>query len=663
MRLNNRILLISMLLVFTTFIQAESKLHIGYVYPAGGKRASKFQITIGGQELDSVTSVYVSGNGVRTAFLQYEVPEWVGKKGRKAVQVKDSTVKKNKARNPKRQQNSQIDEMVIAEIEIDSTATEGDREIRVVTSNGVSNPLKFCISNYQEVTETEPNDKRAQAQELPPSPFVVNGQIVAGDEDWFKLFIKKGDQLNFKAQTRALIPYLADAVPGWFQAALTLSDSTGAEVAYADHYRFEPDPVLNFKANKTGWYYLQVRDMLFRGREDFVYRITVDKKGIPATAYKKVISKDYDFTQLKETEPNNNFKAAQKIKTPVLINGLIQKPGDIDTYSFTGTKGEQISAEVIARRNGSYLDSFLKLTDSTGKMLITNDDFTDKGEGLSTHQADSYFTYKLPATGVYYLQIGDIQNNGGDDNNYVLRVSHPVPNFELIVEPSEIVIPQGGTAIVTVYIIKKDGFGSDIMLSLKDTTSGIKINGSLIPTDKDQFRFTISVPENMQQGITRLNLLGTAAVANRRIINDAIPADEMMQAFSYKHYVHAQELALLVTQKQEAEIDPVLASNEVLKIPAGGSVELNMDILRDEDFKGKLTVSLDNPPKGITANDIQTLEKDRKKTITIKADGKELKVGYKGNIILHGTVNKKKVICTVPAIPFVITANTNNVKK
>ena len=37
---------------------------------------------------------------------------------------------------------------------------------------------------------------------------------------------------------------------------------------------FHPDPVLFFEVPKDGEYVLQIRDSIYRGREDFVYRIT-----------------------------------------------------------------------------------------------------------------------------------------------------------------------------------------------------------------------------------------------------------------------------------------------------------------------------------------------------------------------------------------------------
>ena len=76
------------------------------------------------------------------------------------------------------------------------------------------------------------------------------------------------------------MPYLADTVPGWFQAAVALYDAKGNQVAFADHFRFNPDPVLSYTVPCDGAYLLEIRDALYRGREDFVYRVTVGENPV-----------------------------------------------------------------------------------------------------------------------------------------------------------------------------------------------------------------------------------------------------------------------------------------------------------------------------------------------------------------------------------------------
>ncbi len=96
-----------------------------------------------------------------------------------------------------------------------------------------------------------------------------------GDVDRYRFEARKGQQLIVAASARELIPYLADAVPGWFQAVVTLYDVTGRELAYDDDYRFHPDPVLHYEIPKDGEYILEIKDAIYRGREDFVYRVTL----------------------------------------------------------------------------------------------------------------------------------------------------------------------------------------------------------------------------------------------------------------------------------------------------------------------------------------------------------------------------------------------------
>ena len=106
-------------------------------------------------------------------------------------------------------------------------------------------------------------------------PAVVNGQIMPGGVDRYRFQARRGQHLVVAVTARELRPYLADAVPGWFQAAVAIRDSEGNELAYSDHYSFRPDPALYCKIPKTGQYMLEIRDTLYRGREDFVYRVAL----------------------------------------------------------------------------------------------------------------------------------------------------------------------------------------------------------------------------------------------------------------------------------------------------------------------------------------------------------------------------------------------------
>ena len=146
----------------------------------------------------------------------------------------------------KGQRNAQLAETVLVEITIAREAEPGQRELRLRTGLGLTNPMVFEVGALKEVRELELGEARILGR-LPPEPplklpIVLNGQIMPGDADRFRFEAQQGQQLVVETHARQLIPYLADAVPGWFQATLSLRDAQGNELAYVDDYRFNPDP-------------------------------------------------------------------------------------------------------------------------------------------------------------------------------------------------------------------------------------------------------------------------------------------------------------------------------------------------------------------------------------------------------------------------------------
>ena len=297
---------------------AQEGPHIGYVYPAGGQVGTVVEASVGGQNLSGVTGASVSGGGVKVKLIshapplsgdqigalasrvrqlesQYKrIPEhlrtggntyeslvieqfknYAKKQGAARMTPRQFLALRERLSDPKRQPNAQIAETVSLNLTIAVDAKPGRREIRLKTSSGVTNPLVLYVGQHAEYVETEPNNKTPGLGADKPLPVVINGQIMPGDIDRFEFTARKGMRLVAIVRARELIPYLADAVPGWFQASLKLSDASGKEVAYTDDFRFHPDPIINYEVPADGKYVLEIKDSIYRGREDFVYRITV----------------------------------------------------------------------------------------------------------------------------------------------------------------------------------------------------------------------------------------------------------------------------------------------------------------------------------------------------------------------------------------------------
>jgi len=268
-----------------------------------------------------------------------------------------------------------------------------------------------------------------------------------------------------------------------------------------------------------------------------------------------------------EQEANNQQTSAQRVTLPVIVNGRIDQPGDSDVFCFEGSAGDEIVAEVYARRLDSPLDSVLKLTNIAGRKLLANDDHEDKGAGLITHHADSLLSTTLPANGTYYVYLGDAQNKGGAAYGYRLRISPPRPDFELRVVPSSVNARAGATVGLTVYALRKDGFSDEIALSLKDAPNGFALSGGRVPAQQDQVRLTLRVPPTPTKEPVSLRLEGRAVIQGREIARLAVPADDMMQAFIYRHLVPAKDLKVAVVGRAKPKAPAKNRSPQDVKAP------------------------------------------------------------------------------------------------
>ena len=633
----------------------------------------------------------------------------------------------------KLQPNRQLAEMVSIEVTIDADAKPGNRELRIQTKTGLSDPIVFQVGSFAEKYEVEPNNRVAfdpipKMQELPRPkaiklPAVLNGQIMPGDVDRFRFYAEKGQKLVIEAHARSLIPYLADAVPGWFQATVALYRASGTEVAFVDDYQFNPDPVMFYEIGMTGEYELEIRDSIYRGREDFVYRIVVGEQPfitemfplggkagsetiadvdgwnitnkklkldttIGGNAIRHVAIEEkncvsnsmaYDvgtYNESTEFGSNDNISQAQRIILPMVINGRIEKPGDADVFRFSGKAGDEIVSEVYARRLNSPLDSLVRLIDARGVVIKWNDDYVVKESylhkdvtGLITHHADSYLVAKLPESGTYYVHLSDSQRHGGKSYGYRLRVYKRQGDFALRVTPSSLSMPAGFTMPLRVHVLRVDGFDGQIELALKDAPEGFKITGGMIPAGSNMIDVTLTAPFKPAEPVVALTFEGRAEIGGKTVTRPAMPAENLMQAFLYRHLVPSQEFLVSIAKKGGRFPAVKIVGDDTVRLPAGGSTKLVLRTMGKKSWMPKdVKLALHRAPEGISISDVKTQGKELSFILKVEKDA--LAKGFQGNLILEALreyhpkgkngkplkTKKKYTIGAIPAIPLVVTA-------
>jgi hypothetical protein len=739
--------------------------HAGYVYPAGGRQGTSFEVIVGGQYLNGVNGAMVTGDGVKASITEYIRSTLPGPQTKLLDRLKELTDKLRQSYAPSgkpvkwtdadekeasdiriklatfarnRNTNVSIADKVRLSVKISADARPGQRELRLVTPNGVTDPVYFFVGGLPEWSKSPagfltPEEiaalgapgslkkLKAPAVAAPPPPIVdvaqpilVNGQVAPGGVDRYRFTAQKGEHLVIAASAREMIPYIADAVPGWFQASLTLYGPDGHEVQYADHYSFHPDPVLLYQVPTDGQYTVAIHDSIYRGREDFVYRIAIGEipfvtsifpLGGKAGAKNNVEFTGWNLPQTRLTErsrdkdkgvellsvgeeeftarpfaldtlPETLAKpeiptraAAQKINLPVIVNGRVSRPGEWQYFQFKGKAAQEIEAEVYARRLDSPLDSVLTLMDATGKILASNDDFVDESAGLLTDQADSLVRFKLPADGIYYLRLGDSVGNGGPDYAYRLRVSQPTPDFELRITPSSINARPGETVPIVVHVQRLGGFTGDVIVKLKDSPHGFMLSGGTIPGNQTKMAMTLTVPLDSARNTSgHLSLAGFATIGGKDVRRLSIPADDREQAFFFHHLVTTRDVTFTVTGQQRQSFGWQAHADQHLTLLAGQIVGLKFEM--NSDFASHVKFALSDPPEGIMLDHVTPFA-DGGVTLHIKVDGVKAKAGLRGNLLVTAAVdrvnptNKGKFTFTemLPAFPFEVFAPTQNYRQ
>ena len=700
--------------------------HVGYVYPAGGRIGTTVLVKVGGRYLDGSHEVLFSDSGVQAKVIGYDKPLSQNELTtlREAAQELQKKLPDPAARrelqdlrlkigdSARRNANPALSEIVTLEIVVAPNVEPGTRRLRLETPLGLSNPLVFCVGQLPEFSEKEAKEGKADAELEIALPATVNGRMIPGDGDRlqaparqpnqyapgdvdrYRFTAARGQDLVIVASARDLMPYLADAVPGWFQATLTLFDSAGHEVAYDDDFGFQPDPVIHFLVPTDGEYVVEIKDALFRGREDFVYRISIGELpfvtsifplGGRARAKTPVETRGWNLsttsvtmdatdvgpgtsplvvrrgtavsnpvpfavdtlTEVVEKESNDQPREAQRLTLPVIVNARIQAPGDWDVFSFSGRSGETIVAEVIARRLGSPLDSVLELTDAAGRRLAINDDVEDAGAGLLTHQADSMLTATLPVAGTYFLRVGDTQHRGGPEFGYRLRVGAPRPDFELRVTPSAINASAGTSVPIVVHAVRKDGFAGDIVLSLKNAPAGFTLSGGMVPAGQDRVRLTLTVPPRTEREPLTVVVEGLGMVGGRAVVHRAEPAEDMMQAFAYRHLVPTDELRVVVLARGAVRVPASILSAQPVKVPVGQAARIRVAIPPGYRTFENVEFELSEPPDGITLRDLSV--GPGVADFAVQVDAATIKAGLKGNLIVSVSGERQPGANAAPA--------------
>jgi len=582
-----------------------TKIVPGYFYPSSVQAGEKTRVVTGGMGYGGIRGVWISGEGVKVTKItqvpgfprapgKTEIPwvrEWFyeilnGTVEHRELPPEAVTADTDWQKNPwlcnldehtdtlemqiigrylytpedYPQATPALDHLIILDVEVDPKAKPGCRQIMLYSGNDISAPHPFYVTAEPHVREPEYvipplKDRHAGLNTVlhyPTNlvaktlPVTLDGQIWPSENDVFKINLRKGKRVTFLMTARELLPYLGDAVPGWFNPVLRLTNAQGLEIGYADDFFYLPDPIMSVIVPEDGVYKLEVHDNLYRGRSDFVYTIRVyedDMNGPGFTPQQRAF----------ECYPPPINHVPPKAGSGVDVRtGKIDFPGRVVRHDFKIKEPQSLSFEVFARRCGSPLDPELRLygpldgkTPLSAAPLLAM--WNDCGKFLcgSIAQAltDARGSWKFLEPGDYCVTVSDEPGDGGEDYSYSLVIEPLEPTFEVYATRSSFLMGRG-SASFEVKVVRRNGFTGEITIDGNEDFS----SGDKVPAGVNAAEVSVSGGTDWK-GMKHVQLFASAEIAPgvRKTVR-IVPGDPVEQAFAYTHYLPASAFSFYIPE-------------------------------------------------------------------------------------------------------------------
>jgi hypothetical protein len=505
-----------------------------YLFPAGGQRGTTVRLRVGGLYLYRVCSFELLGAGAQAGGRLCSMP---------TVWFEGPMLPL-----PESQQAEDYPRDMAGEVKVAADAPLGPRRGRLWTAEGAASGFTFVVGELPEVVEDEVDgDPVAVGVTL---PVTVNGRIFPREDvDLWSFAARAGQSVTAEVYAARLGSPL--------DSRLEILDAQGRVIAENDDGAGR-DSRLRFRAPADGTYAVRIRDANGRGGQNYVYRLTLTAdpvldrvyplggrrggkvslrlfgQGVPAEPVEVAIPADApaafayrypgagrptnavlldvdDLPEYREAEPNDTPERAQAVALPALVNGRIDRPGDVDFWAFTARKGEALALELRAARLGSPLCGVLAVIDAAGKVLATAE--------AAAPSSDPVLTFTAPADGTYRVRVADrFRGRGGPAFAYRLRLGPPpAPDVRLHFDADALTLRRGGQVKLRMLADRLGGFGGPVALAVTGLPAGVKAANTTLAAGQPAVEITFDADKTAAVGGARLSITGTATLGGKAV--------------------------------------------------------------------------------------------------------------------------------------------------
>jgi hypothetical protein len=184
---------------------------------------------------------------------------------------------------------------------------------------------------------------------------------------------------------------------------------------------------------------------------------------------------------------------------------------------------------------------------------------------------------------------------------------------------------------------------------------GFTSSDAIIPAGQGQAKLTITAPPDAPLNVFAPVIVGTGTLNNQPFTRTAFGAEDVMQAFSYRHVVPTKEFPVAVIETSLFGLSTNAPPKDGLQVKQGAEAKVLVKATRKDGAKFPINLAVVDAPAGITVKTDPIPADKNELPITISVP-KQAPVGWKVNLILNGTMStgKETATRTAPAIPIKI---------
>jgi len=552
------------------------------------------------------------------------------------------------------------DNTVKAKVTVAADCRLGIHAIRLRSESGISNLQTFTVGPFPQVEEKEPNTDFNAPQPIEMN-VTVTGVVQAEDVDYFVVDAKKGQRISAEVEGLRLgyaffDPYLAILNPARFE--LARSD---------DAALLNQDCLVSVVAPEDGKYIIQLRESAYGGNGACRYRMHVGTFPRPTAIYpaggkpgeslnvrfigdaagdivaQVAIPADaknafgahaqdagglspspnnlrvIDLPNALEVEPNDNLQqATPSAEAPLALNGIIDKPGDVDFIKFTAKKGQQLDVRVYARNTiRSSLDSVLQVLNAQGDGVGGNDD---------SGGPDSYLRFGVPADGDYIAVVRDHLNAGGPGYVYRVEITEVKPQLTMVLPerqqyvPTTLAVPKGNRMALLVGA-QRANFGGVLNVNFENLPPGVAAETIPMAADRQDIPVVFTAAADANPAGALVDVVGKPADANLPIVGHLNQRTMLVRGQNnidvWGH--NADRMATVLAEDIPYKLDVVAPKAPLVR---NGSMNLKVVATREEGFVAPISVRmLYNPPGIGSSSSVVIPEGQNEAAIPLTANG------------------------------------------